>query len=224
MGGHDEQDPTNKLISIDSARAGGPRRQGVGAGPLSTTHTADSDRGGRGADAAEQQGVVGQRPGRLTCVETSALLAWLFQEDTAPQVEAWIDDAESICCSELTFLEGHRALARLRAQGVSEQALTQMARTMEQLRREWFVVSLSPQVLQLASDPFLVEHIRSLDALHVATARLISSTLAGGLRLLALDGRVRLNCIAYGFEVVPPPTQEEVEEASRRLRMLQPLR
>lgn len=222
MGGHDEQDPTNKLIPFDSSRAGGARRQGAGSGALGSSHPADHPRGDLHADAVEQQGAVGHRPGRLTFVETSALLAWLLGEAAAPQVELWIDDAESVCCSELTFLEGHRALARLRVQGAPETELQRAARVMEGLRREWFVASVSHPVLLLASEPFLVEHIRSLDAIHVATARILDDSLAEGLRLLALDARVRLNGIAYGFEVVPPPTQEEREEAARRLRVVEP--
>lgn len=66
----------------------------------------------------------------------------------------------------------------------------------------WIVFSIDAEMTGRARRPFPQEPVRTLDAVHIATALVIRS-LVGGLRLLSLDERIRRNSVELGFEVVP---------------------
>lgn len=56
--------------------------------------------------------------------------------------------------------------------------------------------------MERARRPFPVEPIRTLDALHLASA-LVARSAEAGLMLLTLDQRVRENAQRLGFETLP---------------------
>ena len=66
----------------------------------------------------------------------------------------------------------------------------------------WAVFAIDGEMTERERRPFPREPLRTLDAIHVATALAIRS-LVSELRLLSLDARVRRNAIELGFEVVP---------------------
>lgn len=66
----------------------------------------------------------------------------------------------------------------------------------------WRVLRLDGEVVERARRAFPIEPIRTLDAIHLATA-LVGRSAVGGLALLSLDERVRENGRALGFEVRP---------------------
>ena len=66
----------------------------------------------------------------------------------------------------------------------------------------WVVFAIDGEMVERARRPFPREPLRTLDAIHVAGALAVRS-LVTELRLLSLDGRIRRNAIALGFEVVP---------------------
>jgi hypothetical protein len=57
-------------------------------------------------------------------------------------------------------------------------------------------------VLEAAKRPFPNEPVRTLDAIHLASALLARSAISG-LALLSLDLRVRAAAAALGFKVLP---------------------
>lgn len=66
----------------------------------------------------------------------------------------------------------------------------------------WVVFDLDATVVERARRPFPAEPIRTLDAIHLATAGL-AHTLVPDLAVLALDGRVRAAARQMGLTVLP---------------------
>lgn len=81
------------------------------------------------------------------------------------------------------------------------------------LEASWWVVPITSEVLAVASSPFKFEPVRSLDAIHLATALVIQRSRLDSLIFVALDNRVRVNAIAHWFSVAPLPTEEEWQAA-----------
>ena len=61
---------------------------------------------------------------------------------------------------------------------------------------------ISPEVLDRARRPFPAEPIRSLDAIHLASAMLAAGS-GTELAVLSLDPRVRASAVALGLPTVP---------------------
>ena len=111
--------------------------------------------------------------------------------------------ATKVVCSRLTLLETRRVIRR----AVAEDLLDEVGSTavLEALARagaDWSVLEMSREVAERAEAPFPVEPVRTLDALHLASALLLRQALPD-LRLLSSDDRVRANGRRLGFEVVP---------------------
>ena len=70
----------------------------------------------------------------------------------------------------------------------------------------WVILDLSAEVEDRARRPFPAEPVRTLDAIHLATATLARS-LVPDLALLSLDGRIRASAAQMGFGILPvmPP-------------------
>ena len=66
----------------------------------------------------------------------------------------------------------------------------------------WAILELSREVAERAEGSFPVEPVRTLDALHLASALLLRQALPD-LRILSTDDRVRSNGRGLGFEVFP---------------------
>jgi hypothetical protein len=64
------------------------------------------------------------------------------------------------------------------------------------------IVAVDSEVLRRAREPFPVEPVRSLDAIHLASVRVLDDEL-GGLEVVSCDDRVRRNAEALGFGLVP---------------------
>ena len=136
-------------------------------------------------------------------MESSALLAWLLEEEGAPAIAACLRESEFVTCSALTIAEAERVLVRGGASGAVDPL--RAGRCRERLRaasKYWFVLDISAEVLARAGRPFPVEPIRILDAIHISSALEIERS-AGPLRMLSLDRRLRENADALGLEVLP---------------------
>ena len=103
--------------------------------------------------------------------------------------------------SALTFAEAGRAIIRARATGrltpADEQAAIRGLRTFE---RRCFIVDVDRAVLARVRRPFPVEPIRTLDAVHLATAELLGEA-PQVVSLVTRDVRVRDNAQALGYIV-----------------------
>ena len=136
-------------------------------------------------------------------LETSAVLAWLFGEPTAPLVRRAVDEAQTIVSSVLTIVEARRALVRAERGGQIAAATRQRLRgLLARAQRGWMLMEVSHEVRERAGESFPVEPLRTLDGLHLATA-LAFARVHPDLRVLSFDRRVIDNAGALGLPVAP---------------------
>lgn len=135
--------------------------------------------------------------------ESSAVLAWLLAESDATAVAATLRRAGHVIVSDLLFVECDRACIRAQALGAlsAEQAASARA-LLARTGAHWECLRISAAVIERSRQPFPLEPVRSLDALHLASALAARSALPS-LRLVSLDRRVRENALRLGFEVLP---------------------
>lgn len=135
--------------------------------------------------------------------ESSAVLAWLLSESTGKVVDVELSRATVVVTSLLTLIECSRGLARARQLGRitagQERAAVQV---LETRAAGWNVHDVSADVADRARGAFPNEPVRTLDALHLATAAIFADAL-GAVRVLSLDDRVRNNAVALGMPVAP---------------------
>jgi uncharacterized protein with PIN domain len=141
---------------------------------------------------------------RTTYLETSALLAWLFNEPVqADVVRQSVAEASRVITSALTLVECQRAVHRAVYQGrLTPVESLALQHYLSQLASSWIVFSLDDDVLERASGAFAGPPIRTLDAMHVATA-LEAARQFGSIELLSLDRRVREIAHLAGLPVTP---------------------
>ena len=135
--------------------------------------------------------------------ESSAVLAWLFGEETGEVVRQILSGAESVMSSDLTLVECERVIIRSQKSGrVTEVQAADRRAALNRAAAHWYLVHLRDEILERARRPFPKEPIRTLDALHLASALVLRSAVSG-LVLLSLDERIRSNAKEIGFEVLP---------------------
>lgn len=132
-------------------------------------------------------------------IESSALLSALLESEPAA-IAALRAEGERVT-SALTFAETSRAIVRARVAGrltsAQERAAIQALRTFE---RRCAVVGVTDAVLARAGRRFPIEPIRTLDAVHLATAELLGEP-PQLVTLVTRDARVRDNAQALGYRV-----------------------
>lgn len=132
-------------------------------------------------------------------LETSALLQWLLGQAGARDVKRVLDAAEVVLTSTVTRAEAERALVRAEGQGVIRGGDGQRLRgLLNRVEASWVRMAVTDGVLARAGSPFPVEPVRTLDAIHLATA-LELATAFPDLHVLSFDRRVRNNAEALGI-------------------------
>jgi predicted nucleic acid-binding protein len=136
---------------------------------------------------------------RVIYLETSALLQWLLGQAGAAGVRQAVDQAGVVLTSALTRAEAERALYRAERQKWIREGDAQRLRGMlHKAERSWTRMAVSDPVLSRAGRSFPVEPVRTLDAIHLATA-LEFATAFPDLRILSFDHRVSENATALGI-------------------------
>lgn len=103
--------------------------------------------------------------------------------------------------SVLTLAEAHRALVRAVASGRMRAAQRlEAVHAITTFASKCDLVAVSDDVLARAGRPFPVEPIRTLDAIHLATAELLGEP-HGSVTVLTRDRRVRDNATTLGCAV-----------------------
>jgi len=137
----------------------------------------------------------------IVYAESSAVLAWLLGEPAAPRVRNTLATAERVVASTLTPLECGRALARGVARGTITAADAREAeRLLRHAARSWALLELTGPPVDRAARRFPAEPVRTLDALHLASALEFQAAL-GTVTMLSLDARIRENAEALGMEI-----------------------
>lgn len=138
----------------------------------------------------------------IVYAESSAVLAWLLGEPTELRVRNSLSSAERVVTSALTALECARGLNRARLAGrISEVEELAALQLLDSAESTWDVHAVSDRVVSRARALFPADPVRTLDALHLATA-LVLQEAVGGLTLLSFDERIRANAPGLGLAVV----------------------
>jgi predicted nucleic acid-binding protein len=136
--------------------------------------------------------------------ESSAVLAWLLDEPSAPAIRQLLGAAECILASDLALIECDRVLLRAAHGGDLTEAETADRRAqLAAAASHWHIMRIAGEVVDRARQPFPGEPLRTLDAIHVASTLVARGTVTG-LSMLSLDVRVRRAAISLGIEVLPP--------------------
>jgi predicted nucleic acid-binding protein len=135
--------------------------------------------------------------------DSSAVLSWLFGEPAGEAARAILSAAELVLASDLTFVECDRTIHRAQAAGrITEAQAADLRGHLVAAAAAWNLLRLDAEVVERARRPFPGEPIRTLDALHLASA-LVARAAVPGLALLSLDQRMRAAGRGLGLEVLP---------------------
>jgi len=85
---------------------------------------------------------------------------------------------------------------------LSEAEATRRRAFVSEAAEHWVVLAIGREVVERARRPFPQAPIRTLDAIHLATA-LLGRSLVTEMQVLTLDKRIRDNAGALGFDTLP---------------------
>ncbi|MBI3280993.1 MAG: type II toxin-antitoxin system VapC family toxin, partial [Acidobacteria bacterium] len=112
--------------------------------------------------------------------ESSAVLAWLLDEASSPQVRQVLAASEIVVASDLTLIECDRVILRAAALGELREAEAADRRAhLTTASSHWHVLHVGSEVVERARQPFPGEPIRTLDAIHLASVLVARSAVAG---------------------------------------------
>lgn len=139
-------------------------------------------------------------------LDSSVLVEALLTSRSVSPLRAALDKG-ALYCSRLTLAEAARTIRRRAATGELGKVRARNARRMlQRVAARVRVVELEPELLRRAGEPFRVEPVRTLDAIHLATALALDAEL-GDVVVASTDRRVRENAVAYRLGLQPPPSQ-----------------
>ncbi len=135
--------------------------------------------------------------------ESSAVLAWLLGEPTGRTVRERLAKAEIVIASDLTLIECDRVVIRAAVLGdLTEADAADRRAHLTTAAAHWNVLRISGDIVERARQPFPGDPIRTLDAIHLASA-LVARSAAPGLEVLSLDDRIRTAAKKLGFSIQP---------------------
>jgi hypothetical protein len=135
--------------------------------------------------------------------ESSAVLAWLLGEETGHSVREVLRHAELVMASDLTLIECDRVLIRAVTIGeIDEAAGADRRAHLNAAAGHWHLWRVSSDIVERARCPFPTEPIRTLEAIHLASALAVRSAVPG-VELLSLDDRIRRGGKQLGFHLQP---------------------
>lgn len=135
--------------------------------------------------------------------ESSAVLAWLLEQQDGETVAATLAQAELVIASDVTLIECDRVITRAIAVGeIEEQDAVQRQARLNAVSARWTLLALEEEIIERARRTFPIEPVRTLDAIHIASA-LVAREAIGEIAVLSLDHRVRQAADRLGFPVSP---------------------
>lgn len=138
--------------------------------------------------------------------ESSAVLSWLLGEPEGRLAYDALVSASHVGASVLTIVEVRRVLhRRLALGGCTPDEYRLDVQRLLTATSGWIRLQLTDEIIDRSSQPFPIEPVRTLDALHLSSA-LVLRTALSNLRVLSFDSRVRENAIALGLPLEPPPS------------------
>jgi hypothetical protein len=139
--------------------------------------------------------------------ESSAPLAWLLEQEHGELVADALARAELVIASDLTVIECDRVLIRATVldELLESDVVGRQAR-LNAVAARWTLLGLDEEIIERTRRPFPAEPVRTLDAIHLASA-LTARKAVPDLAMLALDGRIRTAADRLGFPLVPPDAE-----------------
>lgn len=132
-------------------------------------------------------------------IESSALVAALLERDLGA-VKAVRARGRQVT-SALTIAEAARAILRARAAGrLTADHERAAVRALQRFERRCYLVAVTEAILARVRRPFPVEPVRTLDAIHLATAELLGEP-PSLITVVTRDARVRANAEALGYQL-----------------------
>ena len=139
--------------------------------------------------------------------ESSAVLAWLLDQEHAKLVADTLAEAELVIASDLTLIECDRVLIRAVAlEELDESDAVQRQARLNVVSTRWTLLAVDEEIIERARRPFPVEPVRTLDAIHLASA-LTARKAMPDVAMLSLDDRIRMAASRIGFQLVPDDAQ-----------------
>lgn len=130
-------------------------------------------------------------------IESSALVAALLDRDA--DARRSVRARGRIVTSALTIAEAARATLRARVTGrLTIEQERAAVRALRRFERRCYLVAVTDPVLARVRRPFPIEPIRTLDAVHVATAEMLGEP-PPLVVVVTRDARVRENAQALGY-------------------------
>ena len=131
------------------------------------------------------------------------MLAWLLGEEAHYRVREVLRRAALVAASDLVLLECDRVLIRAVALGEIDEATAADRRVLlNAAAAHWHLWRVSSEIVDRARRPFPVEPVRTVDAIHLASALAVRSAVPG-IELLSLDDRIRQSGKQLGFRLHP---------------------
>lgn len=135
-------------------------------------------------------------------VDTSVLVKRYVREDESPRARALLR-RHRVLSSALLPVEALAAIRRRRSAGdLSERDFTGILADLQRDRQRWKLVEVTSQVLGRAEQLLHAESVRTLDALHIASALELERALGEKLPFLTSDTRQRGAAQRAGLQVV----------------------
>jgi uncharacterized protein len=139
----------------------------------------------------------------IVYAESSAVLSWLLGEPPGPEIRRVLETSVFVVTSDLTLIECDRALHRARSLGqLSTEISAALSSELRNVTAGWIRLRLIDEIVERARESFPEEPIRSLDALHLASALTTRAAIPEA-ALLTLDDRVRRCGRQLGLTVLP---------------------
>jgi predicted nucleic acid-binding protein len=131
--------------------------------------------------------------------ETSAVLRWLFAEEGGEALRAALAGADKVTSSRLTLVETRRVVRRAeREKRLTAAQSADVLAVFAQAASTWAILEVTEEVTRRAEEPFPSEPVRTLDAIHLASALFLRQSFPD-LVVVSADERVRTNAEQLGF-------------------------
>jgi len=135
----------------------------------------------------------------ISYLDSSVIMRWLLKsEGYYRDFGTW----KQGITSSLTEVECSRTLDRLRLEGkIDDTILQKLKQQLAYLLNSIDIIEIDPTVLNLAKGPFTIV-IRTLDAIHIASAMLYKDEFAVDIQILTHDERMKLLAKYLEFSVL----------------------
>lgn len=131
--------------------------------------------------------------------ETSAVLAWLFAQEGGGRVRETLAGASQVVASRLTLIETRRVIRRAEREArISAVQAADLLALFARAASTWVVLEISAEVARRAEEGFPREPVRTLDAVHLASALVLRRAFPD-LAVATADERVRVNSQQLGL-------------------------